>query len=695
MFYYGYSDSRWWNGTYSQWTDCTFTCSQLPRYANFTENRVSAIGINYVSVTWGADSSCSGVWYSLNGGGWVGATYPTYSIGGLQPNTDYNIRTIIRRSDSGLDTYSGYLYTRTAALPSSNTPGNINIGNNPTASISSMSNLEYWWYDVYDGSTLLGTSGALTSTSGGCSINDGSKTNSMLSRHSGDNDWNLTYKFYCRSNGANYTLTERTAKCIIPQNTYLPSFNSNNVSYEVTDQSTLNITGSNKKVIKGISHVQLRFTNASPNGGSNMARYVGSVGNGSYSVNAGQYNTFDFDNVEGDSYSIQAIDSRSRSSIATNKYSTYIDYSKPSITSANIVRDEGILANLKFNITGSFYKWSGLSISNSIKSITYKYKEKGTSTWSSNRNITGVTYSDNNFTINFKDNGDLLATTKDYDVQVNITDQLTTTSINTTIPTGSALIWRDLANNRIGIGKKPERTLDVKGDIASTSLQLDYGDLSFKPNSANDTGDIVFYYANGKEKSRIWTDNTYTSKKGPNYRVYKEDGSILYTGSLATGSPLDAYPIGTIYCNYSDSTSPASFIGGTWERLKGGYLYGCVSGPGQSQLTGTTTDNQTPGLPWHQHTGSTSTNGWHEHQNALNGDGGYYVWYRLNWGGSHTGYCISGNNINGQSSGASFPSIAVGNGNHNHTFTTDGAGGGSTHAHNVPYIAVWMWRRTG
>lgn len=60
------------------------------------------------------------------------------------------------------------------------------------------------------------------------------------------------------------------------------------------------------------------------------------------------------------------------------------------------------------------------------------------------------------------------------------------------------------------------------------------GDINFKAaNTDNDCGDIVWTYNNGQEKCRIWTPNDVTSKTGPYYRIYKSDGTLLYTGSLS------------------------------------------------------------------------------------------------------------------------------------------------------------------
>ena len=82
--------------------------------------------------------------------------------------------------------------------------------------------------------------------------------------------------------------------------------------------------------------------------------------------------------------------------------------------------------------------------------------------------------------------------------------------------------------------------VDKAGDII-------YGDLDFagsnvclktSGSSTDDSGDIVFYYGNGNEKCRIYTSNEFTAAAGPSYRVYKKDGTALYSGRLATMADL-------------------------------------------------------------------------------------------------------------------------------------------------------------
>lgn len=117
----------------------TTNLTPIPRYANFTEHYVQSTGLNSITVHWNADASCDWVQYSLNGGGWVDTGGLTYTIGGLSPNTQYSIRTKIRRTDSGLWTESGYIYGTTKDIGKVTSAPNINLGDNPTINITNPS----------------------------------------------------------------------------------------------------------------------------------------------------------------------------------------------------------------------------------------------------------------------------------------------------------------------------------------------------------------------------------------------------------------------------------------------------------------------------------------------------------------------------------------------------------------------------
>lgn len=73
--------------------------------------------------------------------------------------------------------------------------------------------------------------------------------------------------------------------------------------------------------------------------------------------------------------------------------------------------------------------------------------------------------------------------------------------------------------------------------------------LGTTSSSSDDSGDLVYIYGNGNEKTRIWTDNTYTSYRGPNWRVYTKDGSELGSGHLwASGETIT----GAVWNDYAE-----------------------------------------------------------------------------------------------------------------------------------------------
>ena len=96
---------------------------------------------------------------------------------------------------------------------------------------------------------------------------------------------------------------------------------------------------------------------------------------------------------------------------------------------------------------------------------------------------------------------------------------------------------------------------DISGKVNKSGDTIS-GDLTFKNGTSNDTPDIIFKYGNGNEKMRIWSDNEPTTAVGPNYRIYKSDGTQLYSGKLATLADL----VNTTY-DFKSSDSSITFQG--------------------------------------------------------------------------------------------------------------------------------------
>lgn len=139
------------------------------------------------------------------------------------------------------------------------------------------------------------------------------------------------------------------------------------------------------------------------------------------------------------------------------------------------------------------------------------------------------------------------------------------------------------------------------------------------------------------------------------------------------------YPVGSIYLSWN-STNPSTYFGGTWVRLKGGFLYGFVESPGTGNGTGTSTNAN------NGNTGSTTLTvdqiPSHDHEFPDR----MMVW---DAGAPNKSDAMQDNTwdstIQFKPWGSRIGKTGGGKG-HTHTL--------GNHSHNIPYIAVSIWRRT-
>lgn len=145
----------------------------------------------------------------------------------------------------------------------------------------------------------------------------------------------------------------------------------------------------------------------------------------------------------------------------------------------------------------------------------------------------------------------------------------------------------------------------------------------------------------------------------------------LLSGQTALSSVEDAYPIGSIYMNASNSANPASLLGfGTWTSFGAGrVLVGLDSTQSEFNTIGETGGNKTA-----PHTLTTAEIPSHYHSMILGG------------GSSGPRDAIAVDAASGE--GHSYDGT---NGE-----ATESTGGGGSHSHSTlqPYITVYMWKRT-
>ena len=690
LFYYG--TWAWDQSGYAQDKNETFRFSQLPRYANFTSHTATS-ELNKITVNYTADANYKAQQYSLNGGPWTDTTAGSYNLTGLAPNTSYTIKTKIQRTDSNLWTESDTITIKTKALPTSIAPSDILFnkdGNTFTPSISSVDYLSGWYVIVKDGDTLVRNySGNKSTTASKTYTLQGSDFTAMLPRHTTTDNWNLTAEYKVISNGTTYTLTDRTFKCTIPAGQYLPVYNANNLSYAVTDSKTLELNNNNAtKVIKGVSSVEITSTAASPQGSASMSSYIASSGT---KQKSGTTTTapikISLDNVDGPSFSVQAVDSRNRSTTVTKDYASFIDYFAPIVDSANITRVDAIGTNININIAGRYMNWSGLATSNTIEQVSIQYRIKGATSWTTKTGIAlTINVGNGNFTITGVITGNNFTATDEYELQLTFKDKIRTFIVFANIPVGDSLLWRDLANKRIGINKKPDYTLDVGGN-----LKVDTDIINQAFNLFNDTpGSDWKTMLNNKLEYCI--NNIHTNENnymqfinggwsGVNYGhgIFSKIGSVYQLSWLSSfgiyyvrkindsytySNPLldSVYPVGSIYISVNN-TNPGTLFGGTWKQIEDRFLLACGSKYSNGATGGEATHKLTiDEIPKHNH----------------------FVDFRK-----------SKNFNSGNIYDAYFPAYATPN-----TWEdapnryTDNTGGGKAHNNMPPYLAVYIWKRT-
>ena len=438
----------------------TLTCSVIPRYASITSFSVSKRDETSVQFNYGVDVSCDYAWYSKdNGSNWYGL--PSNGIvSGLSVGTGYNFKLRVRRTDSQLTTDSGTVYQGTYGYPSINSAPNFVIGNKLTIGIYNPCNRSV---TVYIKDPLSNEKGGDTTTGTSISGYDTQSWKDFLYKGiPNSQSGQYRVRLVCSYWGRDTTVNGGTYSIIGNEN---PNFSSSNIINVRDTLHNNDITGDSSKFIEGHNILAGTITPMSSSYGANLDYYsISATGIATQTKNYSSSNiNFTIDNITTNKIKINAVDKRGLPKEAT-KDITIVPYSVPTLDIRNITRESGVGDHIYLNVGGKYTNWSGLRESNSIQTLKYRYKSQSSSTWSSWKTATGTVSSNGNWSIN-KLLDDTFTNTQRYDLEVQVTDLLeTVTFTGLIISTANALIWRDLANKRIGINKKPDEALDVLGN---------------------------------------------------------------------------------------------------------------------------------------------------------------------------------------------------------------------------------------
>lgn len=411
-----------WTNRYTTGTT-TYALPTIPRYTSITNFYTQNITLTSFSFVVTASDAIDWVQHSLNGGAWTDSGNQV--ISGLQPGTQYSLRTRVRRTSSGLWTESGTIYATTSQInqitsanPSGNSDNELKVtANNPSGQRCDIK-LEFPDLGLIEvlrqNSTLSATFTAEQMESLANLIPDRNSTKLRATAVTvvNGNDTYFGYK------DGTYTVLNAN-----------PTFN--NFDYEDVNETTLSLTGNNKTIIKGYSDIKTtvkKETKAVANKGATMSSYQLAIG--AKQVTAPYQASTDanltINGVDNNVMILYAIDSRGNSTPVQKNPATYIDYLAPVISELKISRENNISTSTRLIFSGTFLNVNFGKKTNTL-TATYRYKETESATWINGGNIT-LSVSGNNFSCNRLIYGDKGASgftiTESFNIEVTVKDLL-------------------------------------------------------------------------------------------------------------------------------------------------------------------------------------------------------------------------------------------------------------------------------
>lgn len=409
----------------------------------------------------------------------------SFTVSSLTPNTSYSgVYKVRAYANGGWGDWLTITSTdaKTKTLPIVSTSATLDIDK---ANVIQFNNLNHISSYTVVGKTSNGNVeivrvGSITTNNYSLTLTSAQQT-TLASKYTNTSNTSLYFEITVVSNGVSYRVytsdgkNPTTTYKILHDATYQPTFTDASVT-NVVDTLHTAITGNNTKFIKNHNRMQGTIAPMVPKHGASGVNYTVSASREKSTVlNYSTSNqTFTLDNVDTNSISVVATDSRGFWT-TVSKSITLINYENPSISQFNLTRQNGIGDYAILDVSGKYTEWSGLAVANTVSKVEYRWKlaTNPDSSYSSWINAGTITTSAGTWSVNA-----VLPTvfdkTQKFYIQVRVTDKLETVMSSSPflLSTANVFIWKDLSNKRLGINKKPDRTLDVDGEIGGKALWI-------------------------------------------------------------------------------------------------------------------------------------------------------------------------------------------------------------------------------
>lgn len=356
----------------------TYNCDHIPRYAKFTQHYVKSKTLNTVTMYWSADVAVSAWQHSINGGAWQDCNGGnTYVISNLAPNTTYNIRTRIKRSDSGLWTESGTVSAKTFDIARINAVPDITIGQNAEITYTNPGEVEDIEIALLqtDGTTIIRNYVPVTGGTHTFEFTE-QEINKIYSLTTSSLFTNLRFYIKTTQNSQTY-VTYTEAKFNVDAEQNLPEFNE--FTFIEKNNAVFYLTGGAPNLVKNKSIAEIiifESEKAIAKNGASILRYEVTNGNITETIpysSSADVSTI-INNVPTNTFVVKAIDSRGLFKSVT-VVGNMFDYQRPYISDLLFNRENGIGDKAFFTITGKFDNIQYPNQSNPTK-VSFRYKKR-------------------------------------------------------------------------------------------------------------------------------------------------------------------------------------------------------------------------------------------------------------------------------------------------------------------------------
>lgn len=472
------------SGTYSgtsiSWitASTTIDLDAIDRTAPTVTTSITNITADGFTISVSSSATADQWFYSLDGGGTstlfssTAGTSASTTVTGLDPNTTYPVRGMVRKKSNRVYGETSTIYVTTL--------GGATINSCPTitadaATVTFKPNVtvydaSYTYYlSICNGSTeyvaLSGRSWSAGTTDRTITLSQTERAD-LLDAMASVKSFTATIKVVTKS-GTTQIGNASTCTCTVQTTSTNSAPTMTAFSYKDSRTTTATVTGNNQLFIQGYSYLYVTPGTATAKNGASIVKYAATCNGKTYSNTTGAaLNLYEIAASGTVDVVVTATDSRGYT-VSSTQQVTVIPYSKPKVSSISLRRTNDIEAEMQLIFNGSI---SPITVSgeqkNSLLYVQYRYKLTSATSYGAYTSIlANVTQSGTSFSYSNLELCSLDANSS-YDFHVYIRDQLNTLSslsLYFTVPQGTPLV--SLRKKMVGINTPtPDAALHVVGD---------------------------------------------------------------------------------------------------------------------------------------------------------------------------------------------------------------------------------------